>query len=510
MYNIWVTFSKNIFFEKERFIMQKKSIGLGGRGTILMLYQFFGFGVYAAMNQIGQNIYPMIHGGTLDSNSVALWYFLGSALAVIIQLIVGKKIANSGHLKGISITLMALAGGFSVAMAFTGNNKPLWLACWFIGVTLSIVGATFIISTMVGQWFPRRKGTVMGIATLAFPIFNAFVLTVFLGLYSNANIITSLGITPGSAAHELVAWAPFLLVDLICILLCAIFLKEFPEQCGCYPDNDKTMTPEAAHAMLAAMEEAKKKSVWTFGKAAKSWGFWVIAISTGILLIGSVGPMTQIIPILSSVGGEAFVVGTAPTTTGNIVLWVFAAVGCAGSWLIGILDTKVGTKKAIVLSLAIMIAATAILTVVALANPNCGMLPLSQGITMILFYIGFGCLQIFMGASSNFTVSAAAQYWRREDFPSVFAFVNAIANIINAAGPYLLTSLRSAAGKTIFGDTYTLAWAALLVLAIFSIIIMAAFKPSWVAKRDAKYRAEAGLAAEGVTKSASEQMGEAE
>ncbi len=490
--------------------MQKKSISLGGRGTILMLYQFFGFGVYCAINQIGQNIYPLVHGGTLDSNSVALWYFLGSVLAVIIQLIFGKKIANSGHLKGISITLMILAGLFSVAMAFTGNNKALWLACWFVGVTLSIVGATFIISTMVGQWFPTRKGTVMGIATLAFPIFNAFTLTVFLGLYSNIDLMTKLGVTPGSSVHELVAWAPFLFVDLICILLCVFFLKEFPEQCGCYPDNDKNMTPEAAHAMLAAMEEAKKKSVWTFGKTAKSWGFWVVAIACGILLIGSVGPMTQIMPLLASVGGDKFVVGTAPTTTGNIVLWVFAAIGCAGSWLIGILDTKVGTKKAMILSLAIMIAATAVLTAVALANENCGMLPISQGVTMILFYIGFGCLQVFMGASSNFTVSVAAQYWRREDFPSVFAFVNAIANIINAAGPYLLTSLRSLAGKTIFGDTYTLAWAALCVLAIFSIIIMAAFKPSWVAKRDAMYRAEAGLSAEGVTKSAAEQMGEAD
>ncbi len=489
--------------------MQKKSISLGGRGTILMLYQFFGFGVYCAINQVGQNVYPnILYFGKLDPNSVALWYFLGSVLAVIIQLIFGKKIANSGHLKGTSIILMSLAGAFTIGMACFGNNEKLWLACWFIGVTLSIVGATFIISTMVGQWFPTRKGTVMGIATLAFPIFNAFALTVFLGLYTNFDLLGKLGVQGGTPVHELIAWAPFLLVDLIAILLCVFVLKEFPEQCGCYPDNDKNMTPEAAHAMLAAMEEAKKKSVWSFGKTAKSGGFWIIAFVCGILLIGSVGPMTQIVPLLDSVAGKTYIDNGSPTPTGNIVLWVFAAIGCAGSWLIGILDTKVGTKKAMTLSVVLMIISTAALTVVALANKNCGLVKMPQQAMMWTFYVGFGCLQLFMGAASNFTVSAAAQYWRREDFPSVFAFVNAIANIINAAGPYLLTSLRKAAKGTVFGDTYVLAWAALCLLAIISLILICIFKPAMVAAKDAKYRAAAGLSAEGVTKSAAEQMGE--
>ena len=48
------------------------------------------------------------------------------------------------------------------------------------------------------------------------------------------------------------------------------------------------------------------------------------------------------------------------------------------------------------------------------------------------------CLALFMGAASNYTVSLAAQYWRREDFSTVFAAVNPVANLINSLGPMLV------------------------------------------------------------------------
>lgn len=52
--------------------------------------------------------------------------------------------------------------------------------------------------------------------------------------------------------------------------------------------------------------------------------------------------------------------------------------------------------------------------------------------TAPLVVISLVFLAMFMGASSNYTVFVAVQYWRREDFTSVFACVNSIANIFNA------------------------------------------------------------------------------
>ena len=41
---------------------QRKSIGLGFRGTMLCIYQFLAFAMYCVINNIGQNLYPTLNG----------------------------------------------------------------------------------------------------------------------------------------------------------------------------------------------------------------------------------------------------------------------------------------------------------------------------------------------------------------------------------------------------------------------------------------------------------------
>ena len=100
--------------------------------------------------------------------------------------------------------------------------------------------------------------------------------------------------------------------------------------------------------------------------------------------------------------------------------------------------------------------------------------------------VAFVILGLFMGASSNYTVSAAAQYWRREDFSSVFAVVNAIANLIQAFGPMLIANLLfGAAGvQGVF--------IACGVGGIISVILILLFSAKNVKATDDKYRTAAG------------------
>ena len=453
---------------------QKKSIGFGSRGTLLVIYQFLAFAMYCVINNIGQNLYPTLNAAKgWNVTLISAIYTVASVVAIILQFVLGKYVANSGHLKGTSIILLSLAAVFTIGMATLQSSEILWLILWGLAVFTSVVGATFVVSTMVGQWFPRRKGTVMGIATLAFPIINGIALTIFGNM---------LGSTKG---NQLLCWLPWLIMDVVGILICVIFLKEYPEQCGAYPDNDKNMTPEQAHAMLAAQEEAKKKSVWNIKNTFRTPGFWLITIPQGILLLGSVGAMTQVMSILNVYDG--FVIGgVAPTAKGTITLLIFAAIGCFGSWLLGVIDTKFGTRVAIIISSALM----------GLSGILCAFQILP------LFFVGFGCLQIFMGASSNFTVSAGAQYWRREDFPSAFSFINPLANLICCFGPFLIAGLRAATGG------FTVVWIVIGALGLLSLILTLIFRPKMIIERDKQYRREAGLPEEGLTKSAAEMMGE--
>lgn len=93
---------------------------------------------------------------------------------------------------------------------------------------------------------------------------------------------------------------------------------------------------------------------------------------------------------------------------------------------------------------------------------------------------------MFMGASSNFTVSVAAQYWRREDFSGVFACVNPVSNIFNAVAPtivaILIASVMGVRAVFIF----------LLVAGIIGLILMLAFNGAHVKTVDDTYRKAAG------------------
>ena len=152
------------------------------------------------------------------------------------------------------------------------------------------------------------------------------------------------------------------------------------------------------------------------------------------------------------------------------VMYFIAGAGIVGSYIFGLIDTKIGTKKAVLLSHVVMLI-SGILG--ALNNGTC-------------LFIGFILLGLFMGASSNYTVSAAVQYWRIEDFPSVFSVVNPVANLINAFGPTIVAALIA----TKLGTPAV--FIASGIAAIISIILCILFKPARVKAFDDKYRQAAG------------------
>jgi len=219
---------------------------------------------------------------------------------------------------------------------------------------------------------------------------------------------------------------------------------------------------------------------------ARTVDFWLITIPQGILLIGAVGVMTQVMPIFMQFGYVAFTDhGISPTAVGAILLLVNAAIACAGSWILGMIDTKFGTKKAILISDIFMIL-SGIFCYIGNSTMN-----------NVVFLIGFWFLQIFMGASSNFTVSSAAQYWKREDFPSAYSYINPLANLICAFGPIIVAGIGAAAG-------FTTVWIVIFGLGVLATILTLAFKPSRLMERDKLYRREAGLPEEGLSKTAEE------
>ena len=99
---------------------------------------------------------------------------------------------------------------------------------------------------ITSNWFPRKKGLVIGWTTMGLPL-GAGVGTL---LYFK--LMPLLGPTG--------VFALYAGLILVCVLLCLFFITDYPEQCGCFPDNDKTMTTEQAKK---EMEEGIKLSEQT-------------------------------------------------------------------------------------------------------------------------------------------------------------------------------------------------------------------------------------------------------
>ena len=447
-------------------MQQKGKINFGFRGWMLIIFEFTAFIMYGAINQFGQNIHANFNSAVFGWNAalVSTTFTIAVIAAIVIQFIWGDKIANARGMKWLSLLFMVIATIGTLGMILVTSSEALWIVCWMVAIFFSNFGSILLIGVLIGQWFPRRKGTVMGIATLAFPIVNGFGMAIFAPMFEKAGAMA--------------AWIPWLVIDVIGIVLCLLFVKDYPEECGCFPDNNENMTAEEARAIMEAEKEAKKNSVWKLKNMFKCPDFWLLVIPQGVLLMAGIGIMTQIMTILNFYPDFYAKYGT-------IVLLCFVPVGSLGSFLIGLMDTRVGTKAAILLSCGIMLVCTVLLFI--------GTLP--------ALIAGLEMMQLFVGASSNFEVSSAAQYWRREDFPTAYSLINPVAGIFQAFGPMIVAVIGMTAGfKVVFGI--------FVVLAIVSVVMILIFKPKRIADRDLVYRREAGLPDEGISKSAAEMMGE--
>ena len=367
--------------------MPKKNINLGFRGWMLVIYQFLAFLAFLAYTNWPMNALADIYGGAETLSTI---YTVAMIIGIIAQLILSRNIGKLKNIKVLSIVLGVISMVFALCiMVIPPSMQTLWQIAYFLECLIVTIWCTFTIGILIGQWFPRRKGTVMGIVTFAFPIGNAL-----LGAFAH-NVFANMATT--HVPDVFGAYLPFFIISCVGIIIGAIFLKDYPEQVGAYRDNDRSMTPEVAKSMMEQEIQDKATTVWTLGNTLKSRDFWLITIPMGLLLMGAVGLMTQTVPIIGSYG-------FAPDSAefGMIMLGV-AVVACLGSWLLGVLDTKFGTRRAMIIALILMVLS-------GVFGAMC---------TLPTMLIALGCIAVFMGASSNFTVSGAVQYWRREDFPSV-------------------------------------------------------------------------------------------
>lgn len=437
-------------------MQQKTKLGInfGFRGWMLMIFEISAFLVFQAFTNFPMNMLAGYYTGLDDAvagQQLAPIMTIGTLVGIVIQLVLSNFVGKMKSVKPmvLGFGVLTLLSALGVAALPYGT---FWKVCYFLVSVFANIYGMFGIGILIGQWFPTRKGVFMGIATFAFPVCNG-LMGPFAALVFPAN----------AAPNPFMGFLPFLIVGVIGWILGLVFISDYPEQVGAYRDNDTSFTKEKADAMLAEEIENKKTTVWKLPNTLKCSQFWLITIPMGTLLMCSVGMMTQ----------TQAIIGAYELNFGQVMgmVMIFALIG---SYVLGLIDGKFGTKTAILVSEIIMLL-SGILG--GIGNPTTAM------ISIIL-------LAIFMGAGSNFTVSGAAQYWRREDFSTVFGIVNPIANILQCVGPTVVAMTIAIGSQNGLG--VTLPFWVTAVIALISIILIAVFQPSKVKAADDKYRQAAG------------------
>lgn len=436
---------------------QKTRKGYGGRGWLLIAWIATAFLAYIVVGNYPLNILADLYGGQQTLSTI---YTVASVIGIIVQLCLGgfvgkmKSIKKFGAIMGL-LSIIALLLIMFIPGYIPGPAQMAWRAVYAVGTVLTVMYGTFSLSILVGQWFPTKKGSVMGIATLAFPIGNGVI-----GPFAAAAFKDG---TP----HIASAFLPFLIIMVVGWLIGVFFIPDYPEEKGGYRDNDPSMTPEMAKAMMEQEIENKKTTVWKLNHTLTTRDFWFLTIPAGFLLMFSVGTMTQTNAILGQMGDGLNKFGGFSGVMAMIMIF-----GLIGSYLLGLLDQKMGTQRAMIIACAVMLIAGVCGTVSSPEKP--GLL-----VAALIF------LALFMGASSNFTVSLAAQYWRREDFSTVFAAVNPIANILSSLGPMVIAILMISRG-------YNMIFEVIIIAGIVCIILCALFQSKHVKAKDDKFREAAG------------------
>ncbi len=391
--------------------MNKKNslvdFGKAGWGVIIFCMAMFYF--FVGFCTDGNNVSAPAAAAHLgvDAGTILVRNSYAGLIGVVFYIVMSQLARKIGAKKVAAICLI-IAG---ISFYFIGNPPSL------LGYTIAY---TFLIGSsmssgyvaggaLVAKWFPKKKGLVMGYTTAGLNIASAtWVL-----------LMTKLS---GVMTFEKAVIIPCIAV-VILGLIGLFFIKDTPQEAGQNPDN---VSAEVYAKEYDTKNEAEDDR-WTTGQLLRMKEVWTVGLATGILQLCSTGVMSQLVSRNIELGMDA--------NKAVLMMTVIALVGIFGSWFIGVLDDKFGTKKTMMVfclwyALAVF------------AN----VLGTTWSMYLAVIMIGFS-----IGGSANFMSSFPASVFGRQGFEKmnsvvfpIQAIMTCVAFLINGIALKATGSLRGA------------------------------------------------------------------
>ena len=303
---------------------QKKSRWYGPKQIHIMIYTAIVFLIGTSI--IGGNnntVFPMfsqIRGW--DVNILNIVSGIACILKGIGILIFAGAVRRFGPKKLAGVTLL-ISAALLVVFGFT-TSLPVYL---IVILVLGLLGGAYEKNggmQLTANWWPTKKGIVLGFTTMGIILMN------ILYVPQMPNLLGSLGLGGGMCVIAAIV--------AIVGIWSLVGIKDTPEQAGEYPDGDPTYAVNGAEIEKLMREY---KSPFTFGKLAKDRTTWFIAFGAGLAFMAVMSYIASAIPTMLSYGYDY-----------NMATTIFAVggvCGIIGSFLFGLIDQKLGTKKAFII-----------------------------------------------------------------------------------------------------------------------------------------------------------------
>ncbi len=301
---------------------QKKSFALG---YSYILHSMISYWLYAAAASTGLNtIVPLFAAKNgVDQAAVLSANTVGAFFACIAVLLLGKLIAKKGI--RFTTTVSAIAAGVLGALMMCFVKGILGYAICTIFAQGLVYGYSYsATNALITNWWPRKKGFIMGITTTG----------IMIASFTVVRWMSAIGNTYGFDKMM------FLVSGLLIAfgVVSAFWIHDRPEDVGLAPDNIPLTEEEKQDAYFKAQSQEEAAKRWPISKILKNRCAWCIMLAFGILFMFTSG-------VASTTVAFCIESGFAPPQAVN-VMSITAVVGVFGSLILGAVDTKWGPKTA--------------------------------------------------------------------------------------------------------------------------------------------------------------------
>lgn len=415
---------------KDRQSANKNDFGLWGWLIILFAFFSFMFAGNLIVDSLNITVGAFSETRGWEMGILLTYSTIGSLISIVSSGILSLCITKVGVKAIYSVSLAVVAVCCMVWGSVTSLSQYLIIVILVnvFGNGFGFVGGTAILA----NWFPQKKGLAMGWATIGFQASAVVLLPIYQYLLAKYDL---------AAAYRVIGICLFVL-----LAFCLIFVRNNPEERGCTPDNDKTHSVEEYRALHQEALRIEKENHLGARQLIRMKQTWQIGIANGLVQLAVTILIVQYIPNLVSSGFSM--------TTATLLYSGASVIGGIGSYLWGVLDYRIGVKKASVWMCIVHAAAGVLFGMVA---ANIG----GKFIAVIAAFV----VGTILGVSSNYVGSFTAQVFGRYGYASAFAFVYMIVTALRSLGYSVVGVINTATGSN------TIAYVIAALLSIVAMIV---------------------------------------